>query len=89
MQIFEGISFFKATNNTKTNELAAARWVLPEGCVLLSERTQLACTHPSGRTQLATAKLFACFCIVRDFEEKDSLKKSHSVLFCLIRKRSV
>ena len=32
MQIFKGILFFKATNNTKTNNnLAAASWVLPEG----------------------------------------------------------
>ena len=33
MQIVEGILFFKAASNTKTNSLAAARWVLPEECV--------------------------------------------------------
>ena len=36
-QIFEGILFFKTTNNTdskiKTNHLAAVSRVLPEGCV--------------------------------------------------------
>ena len=47
MQIFKGILFFKATNNT------------------------------------------VCFCIVCGFEEEDSLKKLCSVLFCLIKKRSV
>ena len=30
MQVFEGIPFFKATNNTKTNNLAAASQVFPE-----------------------------------------------------------
>lgn len=31
--IFLGILFFKAMNDTKTNNLAAAGWVLPEECV--------------------------------------------------------
>ena len=31
MQIFEGILFFKTTNNTNTDNVAAACWVLPEG----------------------------------------------------------
>ena len=29
------------------------------------------------------------FCSVRCFEEEDSLENLHSVLFCLIKKRSV
>ena len=49
----------------------------------------VSCTHPSGRTQLAAAKSFVCVCIVRGFEEEDSLETLHSVLFCLIKKRSV
>ena len=53
MQIFEGILFFKATNNTKTNKLAAASWVLLEVCVRDSRGSH---THPSGSTQLAAAK---------------------------------
>ena len=46
-----------------------------------------ACVH--GRTQLAAAKLFVSFCIVRGFEDEDSLENLHSVLFCLIKKRSL
>ena len=30
-----------------------------------------------------------CFCIVRGFEEEDSLENLHSVLICLTKKRSV
>ena len=37
---------------------------------------------------MASTKLFICFCIVRGFEEKDSLENLHSVLFCSIKKRS-
>ena len=33
MQIFKGILFLKATNNTKTVYFVAAGWVLQEGCV--------------------------------------------------------
>ena len=33
MQISKQILFFKAMNNTKTNHLAAASWVLQEECV--------------------------------------------------------
>ncbi|WP_419638417.1 hypothetical protein, partial [Thiolapillus sp.] len=43
------------------------------------------CTLPSGRTQLASAKLSVCFCLVRGFEE-DSFGKLHSILFCIIKK---
>ena len=46
-------------------------------------------THPCDRTQPAAAKLFICFCSVHGFEEEDSLENLHSVLFCLIEKRSV
>ena len=31
MQIFEGILFFRAMNDIKTNNVAAASWVLPLG----------------------------------------------------------
>ena len=37
MQIFKGILFFKSTNNTKTNNLVAASWVYPKGCVQLND----------------------------------------------------
>ncbi|WP_419612042.1 hypothetical protein, partial [Thiolapillus sp.] len=43
------------------------------------------CTLPSGRTQLASAKLSVCFCLVRGFEE-DSFGNLHSILFCIIKK---
>ena len=46
----------------------------------------VSCKHPSGRTQLAAAKLFARFCIVCGYEEEDSLKNLNSVLLCLIKK---
>ena len=32
MKMLKGVLFFKATNITITNNVAAARWVLPEGC---------------------------------------------------------
>ena len=51
--------------------------------------TSVPCTHPSGRTQAAAAKLFVCFCIVRGSEEEDFRENLHSVFFCLIKKRSV
>ena len=35
MQIFEGILFFKATKKKKTDNLADASLVLPEGCVFI------------------------------------------------------
>ena len=38
---------------------------------------------------MAEAKCFVCFCTVCSFEEEDSLKKLHSVLFYLFKKRSV
>ena len=38
--------------------------------------------RPSGRTQLAAAKWFVCFCVVCGFQEGDSIEKLHSVLFC-------
>ena len=38
---------------------------------------------------MATAKSFVCFCIVDGFEKEDSLENLHSVLFRLIKKRSV
>ena len=41
------------------------------------------------RIRMAAAKVFVCFCIVRGFEEEDSLENLHSVLFRLIKKRSV
>ena len=46
-------------------------------------------THPSGRTQLAAAKWFVCFRIVCGFLEEDCVENLRSVLFCLIKKRSV
>ena len=42
------------------------------GCLVL--------THPSGRTQLAAAKLFICFCVDRGWEEEDSLEFLHYLL---------
>ena len=59
--------------------------------ILKKRRTDISCTHPSGKTQLAAAKLFVCFCIVRVFEieEEDSVQNLHSVLFCLTKKHSV
>ena len=46
------------------------------------------CAHSSRRTQPASAKLPLCFCLVRRFEEKDSLENVHTVLYCIIKKRS-
>ena len=46
--------------------------------------TTVSCTNTSGRTQPASAKLPVCVCIVRGFEEDDSLENVHSVLFCII-----
>ena len=85
------------TIRKQTNNLAAASWVLPEGCVQVivvrqsctsvvrQSCTSVSCTHPSGRTHPSAA---ICIFFVPGFGE-DPLKKLHSVLFCLIKKRSV
>ena len=62
---------------------------LTAGVLKKDNLSLFSCTHPSGRTQLAAAKLFVCVGIVRGFEEEDFLANLHSVLFCLIKKRSV
>ena len=88
MQIFQGILFFKATNNTETNKLLS--------CYRLGSSTRLCA--------VAAAELFVCVCVVCvcvvcvcvvcvrvvcGFEGEDSLENLHSVLFCLIKKYSV
>ena len=52
----------------------------------------ISCPLPSARIQLAKNKwivffVFCFFCIVHSFEQEDFLEKSHSIWFCLIKKR--
>ena len=48
MQIFEGILFFKATNNTKTNKLAAASWCFQKYvCEILEGLTHILLEAPN------------------------------------------
>ena len=84
MQIFEGILFFKATNNTKINHLAAVSCVLLEG--LCAHTILQEAVFPEAPNW---QQLLVSFCIVHGFEDEDSLQNSHSVLFCLIKKHFV
>ena len=45
MQIFDGNLFFKATNNSKTNNPAAESRVLPEVCVHETDLDFITLTH--------------------------------------------
>ena len=47
IQIFEGILFFRVTNNTKTNNLATASWALLEGCAHKTDIQMSADTFPN------------------------------------------
>ena len=62
---------------------------LTEGKGQETDRTHFNCTKQDrqlGRTQPASAQLSDCFCLVRCFEEEDSLEYLHAVLFCKIKK---
>ena len=53
-------------------------------CVITANSDSVTCKPLPGRTQLAAAKLFVYFCIVRGFEERISSKICILTdLFCL------
>ena len=76
MQIFEGIIFFLQNYEQYKNRIQ------------IQYKNRQTSTLPHARIQLAAAKWFVCFCIVRSFEKEDFLEKSHPVLFYLVKKRS-
>ena len=78
MQIFQGILFFKATNNTETNKSLS--------CYRLGSSTRLCAV---AAAELFVCVCVVCVCVVCGFEGEDSLEHLHSVLFCLIKKYSV
>ena len=92
IHILEGIFFFKATNSTKTNNLAAANCVSPSSAkprTIQKQTTQLLPITFFQKDVCTKHMVHVSFCIVHGFEEEDSLRNLHCVLFCLIKKRPV